>query len=236
MAVFVSINHVIAFYELTNPSGWAIYLSIGVEIAALSALAGMVKYVNKKTYFPFIVVTLIQLIGNVFSSYLTIDINSNLYKTWTELISFFFTFEDPSSNKAFLALIAGVPIPILSLSFLDILVSFNTKQRIKNETEEIEKIDETTIINGKNEDEILQENDDNKKIVEKENVSKEKEEEVKNEAIRYPKIETSITPEELTEIDKKQAKIVEEALEKMGKEVPTRNNQKRIITPKNGRN
>ena len=32
----VSISHVTTWYSLSNPISWAIYLSIGIEIAALS--------------------------------------------------------------------------------------------------------------------------------------------------------------------------------------------------------
>jgi len=45
---------------------WAIYLSIAVEIAALSALAGVSVKLGKFIYFPFILVTLIQFVGNLF--------------------------------------------------------------------------------------------------------------------------------------------------------------------------
>lgn len=245
LAVFVSINHVIAFYELTNPSGWAIYLSVGVEIAALSALAGMVKYVNKKTYFPFIVVTLIQLIGNVFSSYLTIDVNSNLYKTWVELVNFFYTFEDQSANKAFLALIAGVPIPILSLSFLDILVSFNTKQKEKNETKNIENTKEDSIINSQEDlitpSKLEQEVENGDEII---NNEKEKEEgdKIVEEKKSEVRSNTGVGSDEYKRINSQQADIIKAALEKINSNNggtlvhSNRNQQKRNIAPRNGRN
>ena len=38
---FVSISHVTSWYGLSNPLSWAIYLSVGIEIAALSALAAI---------------------------------------------------------------------------------------------------------------------------------------------------------------------------------------------------
>ena len=34
----VSISHVTTWYGLSNPMSWAVYLSIGIEIAALSAV------------------------------------------------------------------------------------------------------------------------------------------------------------------------------------------------------
>ena len=38
----VSISHVTKWYGISNPFTWAIYLSVGIEIAALSALAAEV--------------------------------------------------------------------------------------------------------------------------------------------------------------------------------------------------
>jgi hypothetical protein len=56
---FVSISHVTTWYGLTNPISWAIYLSFGIEIAALSALAAISANMGSKVYFPFGIVTLI---------------------------------------------------------------------------------------------------------------------------------------------------------------------------------
>ena len=62
----VSISHVTKWYGLSNPISWAVYLSVGIEIAALSALAAISAKMGKKVYFPFGIVTLIQFIGNIF--------------------------------------------------------------------------------------------------------------------------------------------------------------------------
>ena len=62
----VSISHVTVWYGISNPISWAIYLSVGIEIAALSALAAISAQMGKKVYFPFGIVTLIQFIGNIF--------------------------------------------------------------------------------------------------------------------------------------------------------------------------
>ena len=65
----VSISHVTKWYGISNPVSWAVYLSIGIEIAALSALAAISANMGKKVYFPFAIVTLVQFIGNVFFAY-----------------------------------------------------------------------------------------------------------------------------------------------------------------------
>ena len=66
---FVSISHVTKWYGISNPFSWAIYLSVGIEIAALSALAAISADMGKKVYFPFGIVTLIQFLGNIYFAY-----------------------------------------------------------------------------------------------------------------------------------------------------------------------
>ena len=50
---FVSISHVTSWYGITNPISWAIYLSIGIEIAALSALAAISANMGSYLYSVF---------------------------------------------------------------------------------------------------------------------------------------------------------------------------------------
>jgi hypothetical protein len=134
----VSISHVTKWYGISNPFSWAIYLSIGVEIAALSALAAISADMGKKVYFPFVIVTLIQFIGNIFFAHSYIDINSTSFKDWVDLVSPLVSFMgveegDFVGHKRFLALFAGGMLPIISLSFLHMLVKFTEEDRKKGE-------------------------------------------------------------------------------------------------------
>lgn len=148
-AAGVSIAHVVTFYNLTNPLSWAIYLSIGIEVAALSALAGITAKMNKWVYFPFIIVTLIQFIGNVFFSFQFININNPIFLAWVDLVNPLFDLigmankGDLLAHKRWLALFAGGLIPVISLSFLHLLIKFNDKEDIK-----IEKIEKPKSPNG----------------------------------------------------------------------------------------
>ena len=83
----VSISHVTKWYGISNPVSWAVYLSIGIEIAALSALAAISANMGKKVYFPFAIVTLVQFIGNIFFAYSYIDITSKSFQDWVGLVS-----------------------------------------------------------------------------------------------------------------------------------------------------
>ena len=137
----VSISHVTKWYGISNPISWAVYLSIGIEIAALSALAAISANMGKKVYFPFIVVTIIQFIGNIYFSYSYIDINSVSFKDWVDLVSPLTELMgiesiDLVGNKRFLAFFAGGMLPIISLSFLHMLVKFTEEDRVKENLEE----------------------------------------------------------------------------------------------------
>jgi hypothetical protein len=130
----VSISHVTTWYGLSNPFSWAVYLSIGIEIAALSALAAISAKMGKKVYFPFGIVTLIQFIGNIFFAYQYIDVNSQSFKDWVDMVDPLVSFlgvdsGDPVGHKRFLALFAGGMLPIISLSFLHMLVKFEEEDK-----------------------------------------------------------------------------------------------------------
>jgi hypothetical protein len=134
---FVSISHVTTWYGLTNNGTWSLYLSFGIEIAALAALAAISVSMGRKVYLPFGIVTLIQLVGNVFYSYTYIDENSKMFKDWVELSNVFFQYiieeGDIVGHKRILALFSGGLLPIISLSFLHLLVKFQENETNKNE-------------------------------------------------------------------------------------------------------
>jgi hypothetical protein len=138
LVAFVSISHVTTWYGLSNPMTWAIYLSVGIEIAALSALAAISAQMGSKVYFPFGIVTLIQFIGNIFFAYQYIDVNSEQFKDWVDLVDPIVSYLGVESgnivsHKRFLALFAGGMLPIISLSFLHMLVKFEEEDKKKRE-------------------------------------------------------------------------------------------------------
>jgi hypothetical protein len=160
---FVSISHVTKWYGLSNPFSWAIYLSVGIEIAALSALAAISAQMGKKVYFPFGIVTLIQFIGNIFFAYQFIDVTSQSFKDWVDLVDPIVSYlgvesGDPVGHKRFLALFSGGMLPIISLSFLHMLVKFEEeeKKKVVEVPSDID-IDALSIEAGKKEAEIEKE-------------------------------------------------------------------------------
>lgn len=144
IVAFVSISHVTTWYDISNPISWATYLSIGIEIAALSSLAAISANMGRKVYFPFAIVTLIQFIGNIFFSYQFIDVNSKLFKDWVDLVSPLISLmgvdeTDLIGHKRFLSLFSGGLLPLISLSFLHMLVKFSEEDKIKQQNKNTEK-------------------------------------------------------------------------------------------------
>lgn len=155
LVALVSISHVTKWYGISNPFSWAIYLSVGIEIAALSALAAISANMGRKVYFPFGIVTLVQFIGNIFFAYQFINVNSDVFKQWVELVDPVVSYlgvesGDPIGHKRFLALFSGGMLPLISLSFLHMLVKFEEEEKNKNKIKEVDlDIDEISKVAGK---------------------------------------------------------------------------------------
>jgi len=157
----VSISHVTTWYGLSNPMSWAVYLSIGIEIAALSAVAAISAKMGKKVYIPFGIVTLIQFIGNIFFAYQYINVDSQQFKDWVELVDPVVSYlgvesGDPIGHKRFLSLFAGGMLPIISLSFLHMLVKFEEEGKTDAPKPEID-IEALSTEAGKKEAEVEKE-------------------------------------------------------------------------------
>jgi len=146
----VSTIHVINFFQLSNTNALSLTLAIAFEIGALSALAGLIALdkINKNVvWFIFLILTLYQMMGNTYYAYDLISnrmiTNPNLIKNWTEL--FGMTDSDSIFIKRMMAIISGAILPIVSLSFLDLLVSYIQKSRKKNEALPINEVHTPTV-------------------------------------------------------------------------------------------
>ena len=202
----VSISHVTKWYGISNPFSWSIYLSIGVEIAALSALAAIAAQMGKKVYFPFIIVTLIQFIGNIFFAYQFIDITSEAFKDWVDMVDPIVSFMGVESgdfvgHKRFLALFAGGMLPLISLSFLHMLVKFEEEEKKTIVPQEFDiDIDELSRRAGKAEAEL-----EKQKYTPTEEELRKLEEELSK--FNENKIETLLEPEPIQEEEVKKTPI-----------------------------
>lgn len=152
LVAFVSISHVTSFYGLSNPLTWAVYLSVGIEIAALSALAAVSVNMGRFVYFPFLIVTFIQMLGNIFFSFTYIDETSQTFQDWISMVGGLFENmgiekTDLNTHKTVLSFLTGGLLPIISLTFAHMLVKFTEKNKeVSEEKESIPVREEIKIV------------------------------------------------------------------------------------------
>jgi hypothetical protein len=120
---------------------------VGIEIAALSALAAVSVNMGRFVYFPFIIVTFIQMLGNIFFSFTYIDETSQTFQDWISMVGGLFEnmgieTTDLNSHKTVLAFLTGGLLPVISLTFAHMLVKFTEKNK------EVVEDDKTDLTEG----------------------------------------------------------------------------------------
>jgi len=140
LVMIISISHVVSWYDIANPFSWAIYLSVAIEIAAMSSIAAASVKVKGGVWLVFIIVTLVQFIGNIFFCYNEINANSLEFKSWVELTGPIFEslgsdISDNIAQKRWLALLEGGLLPIISLASLHFFIKYGgiDEEKIKND-------------------------------------------------------------------------------------------------------
>lgn len=143
----ISISHVVTWYDIANPINWAIYLSIAIEVAAITALIAVTKRIKGGVFLMFGIVTFIQMIGNIFYSYKEIDSNGELFKSWVELTGPIWELMGTELNdivgmKRWLAFLEGGLLPIISLTSLHFFVKYEKPEEKEKSTlsEETERV------------------------------------------------------------------------------------------------
>ena len=147
----VSTIHVINFFELSNHYPLAVTLAIAFEVGALSALAGLVAMgkINKNVvWFIFVLLTIFQMMGNVYFAYDIITermkTNPDLIKNWAEL--FGLADDEMITVKRIISIFSGAVLPIVSLSFLDLLIDYIRKTFGIDENKQIETTEEKSAV------------------------------------------------------------------------------------------
>lgn len=155
---FVSTYHAIAFFEISNEKWLAIILAIAFEIGQAAVLFSLLTSKTKKVM-PWIlmsVLTLVQVLGNVYSSYsYMVTHNLDLVKYFTDSVLFYVQDPDPKVNQVMISYITGAILPIVSLCMTSMVVdaagldhnddtqSNDTKpveEKTESKTEDISKI------------------------------------------------------------------------------------------------
>lgn len=139
----VSVSHVVRWYGLANPFSWAVYLSIAVEVAALSAIAAAsIRVKGFSVWLVFSIVTLIQFIGNIYYSYSEINESTPLFKSWVELTTPVFDslgadVSNPLDQKRWLAILEGGLLPLISLTCLHFFIKYGEEQPVQDQQQEV---------------------------------------------------------------------------------------------------
>ena len=140
----ISISHVVSWYNLANPISWAIYLSIAIEIGAMTALVAATNKIKGGVWFMFGLITFIQMIGNIFFCYKEIDETGELFKSWMELTGPVWEMLGSKANdviamKRWLAFLEGGLLPIISLTSLHFFTKYDDGKSGNEEIKEVIK-------------------------------------------------------------------------------------------------
>ena len=141
----ISISHVVTWYDMANPINWAIYLSIAIEVAAITALVAATNKIKGGIWFMFGIVTFIQMVGNIFFSYKEIDANGELFKSWVELTGPIWELmgtelTDVVGMKRWLAFLEGGLLPIISLTSLHFFVKYEKPEEKTSLSKEADRV------------------------------------------------------------------------------------------------
>lgn len=145
-----SLFHVTVFWLITNSLFLAIIMSIGTGLGIISSLLST-RY-TKLTYISFFLIILIELFGNIYGAFIHIDITSEYFKGWKELMQPVFSMMYPMEDgveipdaiyKRWVAIIQGSFIPLLlSITFHMWMVvrdKYQVVTPIQNKTPEVKK-------------------------------------------------------------------------------------------------
>lgn len=131
----------IDFFNLSHSQSMSICLAVAFELGAMCSLcAGVFMKSNRTLSFGlFTLLTLFQMMGNVFHSY------TNLTEGFVEWINLFGLDElEEIAQKRIVAIVSGAVLPIVALGFIKCFVDYNDKQdnvledKSDNETEIVE--------------------------------------------------------------------------------------------------
>jgi hypothetical protein len=131
---FVSVYHSISFFELSNQPWLALILACAFEIGQAAVLFYLLISKDKQVM-PWIlmgVLTLVQILGNVYSSYSYMIINNmDLVKYFTDSVLFFVQDPNPKVNHVMISYITGAILPVVALCMTSMIVNvlnYNKKE------------------------------------------------------------------------------------------------------------
>lgn len=142
---FVSTYHAINFFSISNEPWLAIILAVAFEVGQAAVLFSLLVSKSKKTM-PWIlmgVLTLVQVLGNIFSSYQYMVINNqDMIKYFTDSVLFYLQDPNPQVNQVMISYITGAILPIVSLCMTSMVVDVSGVEKSNNNDVTIEKSEE----------------------------------------------------------------------------------------------
>ena len=139
---FVSTFHAISFFGLANSMWIAVMLAITFEIGQAAVLFSILTNATKSKVIPWIlmtILTIVQVLGNVYSSYQYLITNSeSLLRYFKEPIFVWMDMPDQQCN-VILTYIIGAILPIVSLLMTSMVTGYLNKEDNKIEDKPIEK-------------------------------------------------------------------------------------------------
>lgn len=132
----ISTIHVIDFFRLSNPNWLAITLAIAFEVGAAASLAAIVildKTSRSLVWFLFILITLMQMMGNMYYAYVHLE----NFRYWSEL--FGLIEEEEIFQKRILSFVSGAILPIVALGFIKSLVDYIRPAKVEDIRGDFEK-------------------------------------------------------------------------------------------------
>lgn len=144
---FVSTFHAISFFGLANQMWIAVMLAITFEIGQAAVLFSILTNATKNKVIPWVlmtVLTIVQVLGNVYSSYKYLITNSEtLLQYFKEPIFVWMDMPDQQCN-VILTYIIGAILPIVSL----LMTSMVTGYLNREETKQIESDKQENLTNA----------------------------------------------------------------------------------------
>lgn len=145
---FVSFYHSITFFNIANSVWLSVILSLIAEIGQASVLFSLLLTKNKNNALAWTVMfllTALQIVGNVVSSYKYISVSSSIDFTYFQKsILFWVSNTNETTFKVIIAWITGGILPIIALS-MTALVADNLKLREEESENSTPVLDETPV-------------------------------------------------------------------------------------------
>ena len=132
---FVSTYHAIAFFSLSNPVWLAVILAVAFEVGQAGVLFSILTNTDKddRRSLPWIlmgILTIVQVLGNVFSSYQYMIINNiDQISYFTKSVLFFVQSPNPDYNYVMISYITGAILPVVALCMTSMVVNMLRRSR-----------------------------------------------------------------------------------------------------------